>query len=481
MENKKTIKILGLFFLFYMILSWVIVSGNFVDTGFTKTGFNQIGLFDLLLAPINVFNNFVVSVTKNIDGFVEKVSYGNILVAFISIGIFYGVLNKTDAYYNLVIDIKNKFSKKREVLLLSVAIIYYIISSLTGLNLLLFWFFPFICAVFNKLKFNKITIFTSTIGAMLIGQLGSLYNPTINGVNRVLFNISINDSIIIRSIFSFILLIVLLVFLFINDNKTNLTNEEVLLFDDKKKLKNKKGYYPIIIVTSIISIILIVCMYNWYYMFDNAKITSSYNTIMSTGIKDYHFMKNILGISEAFGYWTGFSMSALLILSTVILSFLYRIKIDEIIDGAKRGIKDLIPTTFISLLSLSIIVISLYNSNSFIYSVINNIFRISNHSIGLFLSGILHNFFINDYFALLSSLSSPILTIVGIDNISLSLLITQVSHGLVSLITPFNIFLVSGLAYLNISFTSWIKYIWKVLLIIIVLSILILLLAALLI
>lgn len=479
MENRKTLKVMSISFLIYMLLSWIITAGNFGDSGFVKTGFNQIGIIDFLLAPINVFNNFVVTVTKNINGYVEQISYGNIIIAFLSIGIFYGVLNKTDAYYNLVMDTKNKFNKKREVLLLLVATIYYIVSAISGLNLVLFMFFPFLCAVFNKLKFNKITIFFSTIGSMLIGQIGSLYNPNINGINRILFNIGINDNILIRTIFSCILLILLLGFLFINEDKTSKDKEEILLFEDNKKVKSKKGYLPIIIVSSVITIILLICMYNWYYMFNVTKVTESYNNVMNSGIKDYHFMKNILGMTESFGYWTGFSMSGLLMISTFVVAFLYKLKLNDICEGAKKGIKDLIPTSLLSILSLSIIVISLYSSNGFIYSIINNILKISNHSIGLFLSSIFHNIFINDYFALLSSLSSPIVSIIGIDKISLSLLITQISHGIASLITPFNVFLISGLAYLNISFTSWIKYIWKLLLVIITISIIIILIAVL--
>ena len=222
------------------------------------------------------------------------------------------------------------------------------------------------------------------------------------------------------------------------------------------------------------TVILFVCMYNWYYIFDSTKITESYNNLKTFGIKNYNIMNNLFGMSEPFGYWTGFTMSGLLILSSLVIGFIYRIKLNDLIDGSKKAIRKLVPVIFYSVLSLSIIIISLNSGDSFLYSIINNILKIPNQIVSLLLSGILHNLFINDYFALLSSLSNPLANVFGYDKINLSLFITQVAHGLVSLITPFNIYLIAGLAYLNISYKSWIKYIWKILLLLTLICIIVL-------
>ena len=325
MENKKTFKVIIITILLYTLLSWVIVSGGFSDDVFASNGFNQVGLFDLLLAPVNLFNYYVVTVTKNITGLVDQVAYGNIIIAFICIGIFYGVLNTTDAYYNLVSDCKKKLYKNRDRFLLVISAIFCIVSALTGLNLVLFMFFPFVCTLLYKLKFSKLTTFTSTIGAMMIGQIGSLYNPSINGINRVLFQVGLNDNIVSRIILLLILLIILLASLFLS-NKKHIKNEQTsLLFEEKKvDKKNSKSYVPIIVVTCISTIILVICMYNWYYMFESATITDAYDKMLNTGIKDYKFMKNIFGISESFGYWTGFTMSAFLLLESLIIAFIYK-------------------------------------------------------------------------------------------------------------------------------------------------------------
>ncbi len=475
MENKKNLKILLLFITIYMLLSWIIVSGNFSNGEFVSNGFNQFGFFDFLVAPFQLFNYFVVTMTKNINGYVNQVGYGNVIIAFIAIGILYGVLNKTGAYYNLIMDIKKKLKNKKELFLLIIAAVYCTISALSGLNLLLFMFMPFVATILAKLKFNKITIFTSTIGAMLIGSIGSLYNPTINGLNRVMFQSGLNSNIASRLILFLMLLIILLASLYLNRHKEVKKKEEILLLETTEK--GGRSYIPIIFTTLVTTIILFICMYNWYYMFNTTSVTQAYNTIVNADIKGYNFMQNIFGMSESFGYWTGFSMSALLLLDSIIFAFIYNIKLDKVLEGAKNGITEMLPTIFYSIISLTIIIISLNNGNSFIYSIINNIFKATSdyQIIGILTSSLLHNFFINDYFALLSSISNPLVTVYGYDNINLSLLITQISHGLVSLITPFNVYLIAGLTYLKIPYTKWLKHIWKTLLIILGVSLIVLL------
>ena len=482
MKNKKTFYSIIIGLLIYMLLSWIIVAGNFSNTNYESVGFNQIGLFDLFLAPINLFNYYVISMTKNISGYVNQVGYGNIIIAFISIGIFYGVLNSTGAYSKMINDIKNKLENRKILFTLLVTVFYFIFSSLTGLNLLLFFLLPLVNAIMCKLNIDKKTVFSSTIGSMLVGSIVSLFNPTINGLNRILYYVPLDNNIIPRIILFVMFLIIYLTFILLTF-KDGEEYDSILLYEEdtntkikgkKKVIEENKSYVPIIITMSLIFIILSICMYNWYYMFTSVKVTNSYSNLINTNIKDYTFMKNIIGMSESFGYWTGFTMSALLMVSSFVLAFLYRIKLDKTLLSMKKGFSDITPMVFYSILSLSLIVLSLYNSNSFIYSIINRILTLKNQTFSVLTCSFLHNIFINDYFALSSSLGSVFTKTYGSENLNMTLLLTQLGHGFASLITPFNVYLVAGLTYLNVSYTGWLKHIWKFLLIVIILVIIVL-------
>ncbi len=475
MENKKTFKVILITLLVYMLLSWVITAGAFGDEGFVSSGFNQFGIFDFFLAPINLFNYFVSSMTMNIDGYVNSFGYGNIVLAFIAIAILYGTINKTGAYSYLIKTLRDKLSNKKNIFILIVAFIYCVLTSISGLKLILFMFLPFFVTLLLNLKFSRVSSFTATVGAMLIGELGSLFNPNINGLNNIIFHVGSNNNMLIRVIFFIMLMVILLATIFLSNNEGD-KEKDILLYEDNK---DKKTFVPLIIVHSIVTIILIVCMYNWYYMFDVKAITTSYDSLMNVSIKDYTFMQNIFGMSEKFGYWTGFSMSALLIIESLIIKFIYNIKLDKMLEGIKKGLSDMLPTILLSIVSLSLIVLSLHDSNSFIYSIVNRIlvFASGNQILGVSLSILLHSIFINDYFAITSSLSGILTNTYGMNSINLSLLTSQIAHGFASLITPLNVYLVAGLSMVRVSYTDWFKYIWKTLLIILVISIIILVIA----
>lgn len=473
MKEKKNIKTILICIGIYMILSWVIKAGTFGTDGLVLSGFNQVGLIDLFLAPFQVFNSFVVTRFKYIDETIIEFGYGNILIAFLSIGILYGVLNRTRAYHKLVMTTANKL-KHNELFIYFLAGIIFTISALTGLELVIFMFIPFLIAVLFKLRYTKSVAFTSTIGAMLIGRLGSLYNPTINGLNKVIFNVNINNNIGSRIAYFILLLIILVGTLYLNNSKkTKKEVNEIPLLEEKKS--TKKSFMPIIVVHTIVTVILLVCMYNWYYVFDITNIGNAKKSLTDITIANYPVMKNILGMSENFGYWTGFTMSALLLIESVILSIIYKVNYSKFIKGVKKGITSMIPVVLTGTLSLVVIVLSLSNSNSFIYTIIDKIFNATDNVIlGVLPASILHNFFVNDYFALTSILSNPIVSVYSNDNLSLALLITQIGHGLASLISPLNIYLMAGLTYVGMTYKEWLKSMWKTLLVILGVSIIIL-------
>ncbi len=474
MENRKTARVILVGIVSYMLLSWIIVAGNFNDSVYANTGYNQIGLFDLLLAPINLFNSFVEAKTQNSAGIVSSFSYINTILAFITIGVYYGVLNKTGAYQELINKLSNKLNKHKNITLIGIGVLFYLISALTGLNLVLFFTLPFIVSILMKLKYNKSTIFTATIGSMLIGRVSCLFDSNINGLNRMLYQTKVMDLVPSRIIFFLLLLIVVIAVLLLTVEREVSKEEEIPLLEESDN--KKTNYIPIIIISSFIFIILSVCMYNWYYMFNIKTLSDGYNNIMGASVKEYSYMKNIFGMTEEFGFWSGFTMSALLILGTFIIKFIYNIKFDKYLEGIKTGLSKMLPTVALSILCLTTVVLSIYYGDSFIYSIINRVLSIfeENVVVGTFISTFIHSFVVNDYFATMTTISPTLVTMYGQDNISLITLITQITYGISSLISPFSLYLVAGLSYLGVSYTKWLKYIFKTLVVVVLLSIIIL-------
>ena len=123
----------------------------------------------------------------------------------------YGVLNKTGVYSKIVEGIASKFKGKKTFLVITV-LVFSLLASLTGLSLPLFVLVPFFVAVILSLGFSKITALLSTVGAILVGNMGSTYGFNINGYISYFFGNNINSSILYRIILFVVLLVCLLVF-----------------------------------------------------------------------------------------------------------------------------------------------------------------------------------------------------------------------------------------------------------------------------
>ena len=78
--KKKLLKVIGISFLIYVILSWIIPVGTYSSGELTTNGIDPVGLIDLFNTPINAFITFIL--------------YG---VVFVTIGGLYGVMEKTGA------------------------------------------------------------------------------------------------------------------------------------------------------------------------------------------------------------------------------------------------------------------------------------------------------------------------------------------------------------------------------------------------
>ena len=86
------------------------------------------------------------------------------------------------------------------------------------------------------------------------------------------------------------------------------------------------------------------------------------------------------------------------------------------------------------------------------------------------LTGIVGSFFYNDYLYLMNGLYGTI-SLYNNSMMPFILAVFQSMFGVMMFILPVSITLIGGLKYLNISYKEWIKYIWKFLVQIFIVSI----------
>ena len=210
MKKHGLTKILAVILLIVVILSWF-VKGR-------SDAVSQIALGDTVM---NYFQSFY---------------YFDVMLFILVVGGFYELLEHTSGYNNLIKNIEAK-TKKKKLIVFIITIVFALLSSLAGLNIMLLIFIPFAISLVIALGYDKITALLATIGATTIGMIGGIFK-TIR-VSSSYYGVSYSTyaelvgldnkwaTIISNIILLVASLIVLIIFMNIRMKNTKVEKEEV--------------------------------------------------------------------------------------------------------------------------------------------------------------------------------------------------------------------------------------------------------------
>lgn len=488
-DKKKygLLKVIGIAFLFYAILTWIIPTGNYSGSEFVKGETAPVGLYGLFSQPIYSFAVFA-----------------QYILVFLAIGGLYGVLNNTSVYSKLVNKIVGKFENQKVRFLVISIVSFALFASLTGELMMSFVFVPFMITIILLLGYDKITALTSTVGATLVGTIASITGNM--AIYKSYFKMDMMNTLVFNIII-FVVLVFLLI-MFVNsknkkqiieiekkeekpkkddkkdskkeikkDTKKN-TKEEVVTKDIiKKETKeepiplyvpskgNKKegSLAPLIIILIIAFLFLTVGLYNWYYAFEIDIFTNFNEKLTTVKLFGTPIFSKILGNFSEIGYFNNYDLSAILLIISFIIGWIYSLKFSEIIDGLVNGAKKmLVPAIYVVLASTIFSCVVTSNAGN-ISTTISNFLLGLTKNYNVFtgaLTAITNSFFYNDFIYLINGLYSFTST-YDANTIPVVAFIFQTMFGLMMLILPVSITLIAGLKYLKISYKDWVKYIWK--------------------
>ena len=178
--------------------------------------------------------------------------------------------------------------------------------------------------------------------------------------------------------------------------------------------------------------------------------------------------------------WWFPELSALFLVGAIILGILCRLQEKEIVDSFVAGAADLLGVAFIIGISRGITVIM--NNGSITDTILSwgeNALSGAGSIVFLLLTYIIYlplSFLIPSTSGL-ATLSMPIMApLADFANVSRDLVITsfQSASGIINLITPTSAVVMGGLAIGRVPYERWLKYVWKLILIIFILTLLLL-------
>lgn len=453
MKKNNILKALGILFLLYVLVSWIIPAGYFNNGQYTGTTIMPIGLFDIVIYPFMALTSSVF-VLMAID--------------VLLIGALYGVMNKTGFYSNLLDKLVKKFKGNEKKVLIISTVLFTLLSSLTGLNLVLIIFVPMVATLLMLLGYSKVTSMLATIGGILAGNIASLYGSNIAGYATYL-NSSVNDNIIIKICFLVFVMVVLTLFTVKSSDKKEKVKDIKLYEKNTNKVKLTKG----VVTLCLMFVILVVAMYNWSMTFNIDLFDKIHESITGFKLGNFPLFSYLIGSIPAFGHWTNYDLGFTLIVVTFIIGKLYRLSFKEIIDASVDGIKEMLPVALMVMVANILFLLMNVNSNGYTFynTMISKTVGDSVAYLPFGLVTAIGSLLYNDFPYLLSTVYSATAHLT--DKYNVIFMLTETIHGIVQFIAPTSVVLVIGLMYFDIDYVKWLKNIWKLLLCIFILSLIV--------
>ena len=438
------------------ILTWIVPAGkyNYLDDGEPIAGsYHQVeqngqGIGEIAMAPLN--------------GLYEAIDVASFILM---VGGFLGVMTKTGAIDAGISNVVRKL-KGKEKMLIPILMIFFALGGTTfGMWEETIAFYPLLLPIIVAAGYDTITAVSIIFLGAGAGVLGSTVNPFATGIASGFAGISLGDGIIVRVIIFIATLVVCIWYVSKYAEKVKRDPSKSLVSDMREE--NIKHFY----LSEDNKTEMTINHKKALIIFAITFILMVYSVIPFSDV----------GIPLYTLSWWFPQLSALFLVSAIILGLFCKLKEKDIIDSFLLGASDLLGVSFIIGISRGITVIM--NSGNITGTVLHwgeDALSMAGTTFFIILTYIIYiplSFLIPSSSGL-ATLSMPIIApLADFSGVARHLVVTayQSANGLVNLITPTSAVVMGGLAIGRIPYERWIKYIWKLLAILLILNVAIIL------
>ncbi len=444
MKNKKLLKTLLLIIMMVVAFTWVVPG-----TSLTQSGELELGT-TLPEGLLGIFGTFDV---------IASYFFQNTLI-ILMVGMFYGVINKTGAYKELVEKIAKAFKKKEELFLILSIVFFILFPALTNIYFFMFLFVPFFMEVLKQLGYKKNVMLLATVGSILIGMSGQISSKIFASAVQSTTNTYLWVKVGFMVISSVLTVLYALKF---KPEKEKDEEDEMLELENRKgkKVDNalKKLYIPLIIMF----VFFVLGFAPWNFEF----LTKMHSSIMGVTVGKLEIFKAIFGGFGQFGAWFTSEFYTLLALTLLLITILFKLSFEEVVDGLEDGIKKfIVPALVVGIMSL----VTIFTINSGFLATLLKLIVSSGNAALVALGNIVGAPFIGEQAYIANYNVQVISAAIKTPNSAQISLIAQITYGITMLIVPTSSILVAGLVYTQKSLKSWITYIWKLAVVLLILA-----------
>ena len=463
MKKHNALKVVIITLLLFALITWILPCATY-QTEYTEVGRYQVGLFDILSYQSTVFGYF-----------------GYIALFVLVVGGFYGVLYKTGAYRRMLDSLVKKFKGKEVICLVIVMALFALLTSFAGLQLALLILFPFVISLVLMMGYNKLAATAVTAGSVAVGLMGTTFSYNTTQVLQQYLSVELTDLIWAKVVLLVLGVAILSLFVFKFgkkagtkkvEDKNDFIPEEVKTTKAKDKdKKHKVKVWPLVLILDLILIVAILGFIPWNNSFSITLFEEVTTAITEFELFGFPIFGKILGGVSPFGYWNLVELITLMLLAIIILKFVYKIKWDDVFDGFGKGVRRALVPALIVILIYTCLVLTTYDPYQLvIYKFILGLtkgFNIFTTGLVVLISSIFNGDPLHAFYSVLPYFVS---VVTDTNNYQLIAVIFQAIYGIVTLVAPTSIPLMLTLAYTNTSYKDWFKYIWKLLVALLVLA-----------
>jgi len=435
------------------ILTWIVPAGQYAytETGepiagtYTRTIPNGQGIKDVLLAPF--------------QGLYDAI---DIALFILMVGGFLGVVMKTGAISAGISGVIAKLHGREKYMIPILMTVFALGGTTFGMAEETIAFYPLLLPVFIAAGYDAVTAVSVILLGAGAGVLGSTVNPFATGIASGFAGISLGDGLVLRIIILVLSLAISIIYVMKYAAKVKVKPENSYVYDMYEEnirhfsLMSGDGESQSItsrqkVALALFAVVFLIMIYS-VIPFSDMGIT---------------FLPTL-------GWWFG-ELSALFFVGAVVIGVVFGLSEEDIVSSFVKGCEELLGVAFIIGISRGITVImnsglitdTILNWGEMALSGTNNIlFTILNYLIFIPLS------FLIPSSSGLATLSMPIMApLADFSGVGRSLVITafQCASGILNLLTPTSAVVMGALAIGRVPYEKWIKFCWKLVLILFVL------------
>lgn len=259
------------------------------------------------------------------------------------------------------------------------------------------------------------------------------------------------------------------------DNKAAAKGDEVIvvkesLVDDSLEqyvptvVDSKHKVWPIVVGFLLLFVIMILAFIPWNSVFEIEAFTKASSAVSSFKLFGFEIFGKLLGTFSIFGEWSITDMIIVMTTVALILVYVYKISIDDAIEGFTIGAKKALAPAFLVLVIYTILVAVTYHPfQTTIYEALFGLtkgFNVVTTSIAALLSGLFNSDALYAFQAVVPHFAG---VVTNTEVYPVATILFQSIYGVSMLVAPTSVVLVLVLNYLGISFKEWFKAIWKLL------------------